>query len=78
MNNDIREIATWARANGWTVEDDTSGYTRFFDSTGNYVVFTVTATNAGGTGAPSTASCGAVVARALSFHCALKRARHGL
>jgi hypothetical protein len=37
VNSDIRDLATWARANGWTVEDDASGYTRFFDSAGEYV-----------------------------------------
>ncbi len=37
MNSAIRDIAAWARANGWRVEDDASGYTRFFDSSGQYI-----------------------------------------
>ncbi len=37
MNSDITDIAKWARANGWEVHDDASGYTRFYDPGGNYV-----------------------------------------
>jgi hypothetical protein len=38
MNSDIRELAAWADQNGWTVEDDSKGYARFYDQNGNYVV----------------------------------------
>lgn len=37
MNSDINDIATWARSQGWRVEDDNKGYTRFYDPLGNYV-----------------------------------------
>jgi hypothetical protein len=37
MNSDIRELADWAEANGWTVKDDAKGYTRFYDQNGVYV-----------------------------------------
>lgn len=37
MNSDIAKIAKWARQNGWTVEDDTKGYTRFYNPAGAYV-----------------------------------------
>jgi hypothetical protein len=37
MNAEIRDLATWAVANGWSVKDDASGYTRFYDPDGNYV-----------------------------------------
>lgn len=33
----IRDLAKWAGQNGWTVEDDAKGYTRFFDHDGHYV-----------------------------------------
>ncbi|MCH9732253.1 MAG: hypothetical protein K0U84_21715 [Actinomycetia bacterium] len=38
MNSDIAAIAKWAKSQGWTVEDDSKGYTRFYDPKGNYVV----------------------------------------
>ncbi|WP_084494950.1 hypothetical protein [Nocardia shimofusensis] len=37
MNSDIRDLATWARSQGWKVEDTASGYTQFFDPSGEYV-----------------------------------------
>ncbi|UXA16742.1 hypothetical protein [Mycobacterium sp. SMC-4] len=37
MNSDIADIAKWARSQGWTVNDDAKGYTRFYDPQGNYV-----------------------------------------
>jgi primase-polymerase (primpol)-like protein len=37
MNRAIKKIAKWAQSQGWTVEDDASGYTRFYDPQGNYV-----------------------------------------
>jgi hypothetical protein len=37
MNREIADIVAWALANGWRVEDDKSGYTRFYDSEGNYI-----------------------------------------
>lgn len=37
MNSDIRDLATWAQANGWTVTDDSKGYTRFYDPDGEYI-----------------------------------------
>lgn len=37
MNGDINNIAEWARSQGWRVEDDSKGYTRFYDPQGNYV-----------------------------------------
>lgn len=38
MNSDITDIAKWAESQGWKVEDDTKGYTRFYDPNGDYVV----------------------------------------
>ena len=38
MNSDIKDLATWAKSQGWTVTDDKSGYTRFYDPQGTYVV----------------------------------------
>lgn len=38
MNSDIKDIADWARSQGWTVVDDTKGYTRFYAPNGDYVV----------------------------------------
>ena len=38
MNNDIRVWADWAVSQGWTVEDDSKGYTRFYDPSGDYAV----------------------------------------
>lgn len=29
MNSDIKKIAKWAQSQGWTVSDDTKGYTHF-------------------------------------------------
>ena len=37
MNSAITKIATWARSQGWRVEDDASGYTRFYDLAGQYI-----------------------------------------
>lgn len=37
MNSAIVEIAKWARSQGWRVEDDASGYTRFYNRDGEYV-----------------------------------------
>ncbi|MBU8830848.1 hypothetical protein [Mycolicibacterium goodii] len=37
MNSDIKDLADWAKSQGWRVNDDASGYTRFFDPEGNYV-----------------------------------------
>lgn len=38
MNSDIADIAKWAKSQGWTVEDDSNGYTRFYSPEGVYVV----------------------------------------
>jgi hypothetical protein len=37
MNREIRKIAKWAQSQGWTIEDDTSGHTRFYNPGGKYV-----------------------------------------
>lgn len=37
MNSDIHDIAKWARSQAWRVENDSKGYTRFYDPRGNYV-----------------------------------------
>lgn len=37
MNSDIRDLAAWAKSQGWQVEDDASGYTRFYNPEGGYV-----------------------------------------
>lgn len=37
MNSDIKDLADWAKSQGWTVNDDQSGYTRFCDPQGNYI-----------------------------------------
>lgn len=37
MNSAITDIAKWARSQGWTVVDDSKGYTRFFNPRGEYV-----------------------------------------
>ena len=37
MNSAIKDLAAWAISQGWTVEDDANGYTRFFDPNGNYI-----------------------------------------
>jgi len=37
VNSDIHHIAKWAVSQGWRVEDDSKGYTRFHDPHGNYV-----------------------------------------
>jgi hypothetical protein len=39
VNSDIKDIAEWARSQGWTVLDDTKGYSRFYDPQGNYVTY---------------------------------------
>jgi primase-polymerase (primpol)-like protein len=37
MNRDIADIAKWAQSQGWAVEDDSKGYTRFYNPQGEYV-----------------------------------------
>ena len=37
MNSEIRKHAKWAKANQWTVYDDTNGYTHFVAPDGNHV-----------------------------------------
>jgi hypothetical protein len=37
MNREIKKIAKWAQSQGWTVEDDASGHTRFYNPDGKYV-----------------------------------------
>lgn len=37
MNSDIKDWADWAVTQGWTVTDDTKGYTRFHAPNGDYV-----------------------------------------
>lgn len=37
MNSEIKDWAEWAESQGWVVEDDSKGYTRFYDPDGNYV-----------------------------------------
>jgi hypothetical protein len=37
MNPDIKDWADWAQSQGWRVEDDTKGYTRFYNPKGVYV-----------------------------------------
>lgn len=37
MNHDVRDLAAWAISQGWRVEDDANGYTRFFDAEGTYI-----------------------------------------
>ncbi|UPK74360.1 hypothetical protein MU582_18265 [Nocardioidaceae bacterium SCSIO 66511] len=39
MNSDIKDWADWAVTQGWKVEDDSKGYTRFFDPSGDYVAY---------------------------------------
>lgn len=39
MNSDIRDLAAWAQANGWTVTDDSKGYTRFHNPDGEYIAY---------------------------------------
>lgn len=34
MNSAIIKIAKWAQSQQWTVEDDASGYTRFYNPQG--------------------------------------------
>ncbi len=36
MNSDIKKIAKWAESQGWTVEDDSKGYTHFYDTNGDH------------------------------------------
>jgi len=35
MNREIKKIARWAQSQGWTVEDDASGHTRFYNPGGS-------------------------------------------
>ncbi|PZS25783.1 MAG: hypothetical protein DLM61_19435 [Pseudonocardiales bacterium] len=37
MNSEVADLARWARRQGWTVRDDASGYTRFYDPAGAYI-----------------------------------------
>lgn len=37
MNSDIRDIANWARSQGWDINDTADGYTRFLDPEGAYI-----------------------------------------
>lgn len=37
MNREIKDWADWAKANGWTVKDDTKGYTHFYTPEGEHV-----------------------------------------
>lgn len=37
MNSAIIKIAKWAQSQQWTVEDDASGYTRFYNPQGVYI-----------------------------------------
>lgn len=37
VNSEIKGIAKWARSQRWTVEDDASGHTRFYNPDGEYV-----------------------------------------
>ena len=37
MNREVRDLAAWAVSQGWRVQDDTKGYTRFFDPDDNYI-----------------------------------------
>ena len=39
MNTDIADIVKWARSQGWTVFDDTKGYSRFYDPEGVYITY---------------------------------------
>ena len=39
MNSAIRDLAAWAQANGWTVADDSKGYTRFYNPDGEYIAY---------------------------------------
>jgi len=37
VNSDIKGLVKWARSQGWTVSDDTKGYTRFHNPQGDYI-----------------------------------------
>lgn len=37
MNSEIKDWAAWAQSQGWTVEDDANGYTRFYNPEGDYI-----------------------------------------
>lgn len=37
MNSDIADIVKWARSQGWTVVDDSKGYTRFYNPHDVYI-----------------------------------------
>jgi len=37
VNREIKDIASWATRNEWTVVDDMKGYTRFYTPDGDYV-----------------------------------------
>ncbi|HEY9313681.1 MAG TPA: hypothetical protein VIQ49_15520, partial [Williamsia sp.] len=39
MNSAIRDLASWAQDNGWTVTDDSKGYSRFYTPTGEYIAY---------------------------------------
>lgn len=37
MNSDIKDIADWAKSQGWRVEDDANGYTHFYNPAGDHI-----------------------------------------
>lgn len=37
MNSDIKDIADWAKSQGWRVEDDASNYTHFYSPEGDHI-----------------------------------------
>ncbi|WP_416063466.1 hypothetical protein [Rhodococcus indonesiensis] len=37
MNSNIKDIADWAKNQGWTVTDTANGYTQFYSPTGEWV-----------------------------------------
>lgn len=39
MHNDIKKIVKWAQSQGWTIEDDSKGYTHFYDPNGDHVTY---------------------------------------
>jgi len=39
MNGEIKNWADWAISQGWTVKDDSKGYTHFYDPEHNHVAY---------------------------------------
>lgn len=39
VNSDIADIAKWATSQKWIVEDDSKGYTRFYNPEGEYITY---------------------------------------